>query len=87
MGTHALAGHYSSKKAFIEGTFAKLDLVLPQGAQLCRASSRESGSAADVKRLTGCRRQVSEARHAAVRTSPRQHVAFIIDTGTFMGKL
>ena len=34
MGTHPLAGHYSSKKAFIEGTFAKLGLVLPQGAQL-----------------------------------------------------
>jgi ketosteroid isomerase-like protein len=29
-----LAGHYSSKKAFIEGTFAKLGRVLPQGAQL-----------------------------------------------------
>src|ERR1700739_868165 len=34
MGTHPLAGHYSSKKAFMEGTFAKLGRVLPQGAQL-----------------------------------------------------
>jgi ketosteroid isomerase-like protein len=34
MGTHPLAGHYLSKKAFREGTFAKLDKVLPQGAQL-----------------------------------------------------
>jgi len=34
MGTHPLAGHYPSKKAFIEGTFAKLGRVLPQGAQL-----------------------------------------------------
>jgi hypothetical protein len=34
MGTHPLAGHYLSKKAFIEGTFAKLARVLPQGAQL-----------------------------------------------------
>ena len=34
MGTHPLAGHYSSKKAFIEGTFAELGRVLPQGAQL-----------------------------------------------------
>jgi uncharacterized protein len=34
MGTHPLAGHYVSKKAFIEGTFAKLGQVLPQGAQL-----------------------------------------------------
>src|ERR1700740_323813 len=33
-GTHPLAGHYLSKKAFIEGTFAKLDKVLPQGTQL-----------------------------------------------------
>ena len=34
MGTHPLAGQYPSKKAFIEGTFAKLGQVLPQGAQL-----------------------------------------------------
>jgi ketosteroid isomerase-like protein len=33
-GTHPLAGHYLSKKAFIEGTFAKLGQVLPQGAEL-----------------------------------------------------
>jgi uncharacterized protein len=34
MGTHPLSGHYLSKKAFIEGTFAKLGQVLPNGAQL-----------------------------------------------------
>jgi ketosteroid isomerase-like protein len=34
MGTHPLAGHYPSKKAFIEGTFEKLGQVLPGGAQL-----------------------------------------------------
>jgi hypothetical protein len=34
MGTHPLAGHYPSKAAFIEGTFAKLGRVLPEGAQL-----------------------------------------------------
>jgi ketosteroid isomerase-like protein len=34
MGTHPLAGHYLSKEAFIEGTFAKLGQVLPHGAQL-----------------------------------------------------
>ena len=34
MGTHPLAGHYLSKDAFIEGTFAKLGQVLPHGAQL-----------------------------------------------------
>ena len=33
-GTHPLAGHYLSKKAFIEGTFTKLGKVLPQGAEL-----------------------------------------------------
>jgi hypothetical protein len=33
-GTHPLAGHYLSKRAFIEGTFAKLSRVLPNGAQL-----------------------------------------------------
>jgi ketosteroid isomerase-like protein len=33
-GTHPLAGHYHSKKAFREGTFAKLSQVLPNGAQL-----------------------------------------------------
>jgi uncharacterized protein len=34
MGTHPLAGHYRSKQAFREGTFAKLHQVLPEGAQL-----------------------------------------------------
>ncbi len=34
MGTHPLAGHYRSKKAFREGTFAKLGQVLQNGAQL-----------------------------------------------------
>ena len=33
-GTYPLAGHYLSKKAFIEGTFTKLSQVLPNGAQL-----------------------------------------------------
>src|ERR1700683_5758845 len=34
MGTHPLAGHYRSKKAFREGTFVKLGQVLQNGAQL-----------------------------------------------------
>jgi hypothetical protein len=34
MGTHPLAGHYSSKNAFKQGTFSKLGKVLPKGAQL-----------------------------------------------------
>jgi ketosteroid isomerase-like protein len=34
MGTHPLAGHYLCKKAFREGTFAKLGQVLTGGAEL-----------------------------------------------------
>lgn len=34
MGTHPLAGHYLSKQAFREGTFAKLGKVLPHGTRL-----------------------------------------------------
>ena len=34
MGTHPLAGHYRSKQAFVEGTFAKLNQVLSKGAEL-----------------------------------------------------
>ena len=34
MGTHPLAGHYASKRAFVAGTFSKLGRVLPQEAQL-----------------------------------------------------
>jgi len=34
MDTRPLVGHYRSKQAFLEGTFAKLGRVLPQGAQL-----------------------------------------------------
>jgi uncharacterized protein len=34
MGTHPLAGHYRSKQAFIDGTFAKLNHVLDRGAEL-----------------------------------------------------
>src|SRR5262249_24028762 len=33
-GTHPLAGHYKSKADFLAGTFAKLNKVLPGGAQL-----------------------------------------------------
>ena len=34
IGTHPLAGRYTSKGSFIAGTFAKLGKVLPNGAQL-----------------------------------------------------
>ena len=33
-GTHHLAGHYHTKKEFLQGTFEKLSKVLPEGAQL-----------------------------------------------------
>ena len=33
-GTHPLAGHYLSKQAFIDGTFAKLNQVLLKGVEL-----------------------------------------------------
>ena len=34
MGTHPLAGHYLSKRAFQDATFDRLGKVLPKGAQL-----------------------------------------------------
>jgi ketosteroid isomerase-like protein len=34
MGTHPLAGHYRTKAAFVAGTFAKLNRVLPHGTRL-----------------------------------------------------
>ena len=34
MGTHPLAGRYRSKADFLAGTFNKLALVLPEGAEL-----------------------------------------------------
>jgi uncharacterized protein len=34
MGTHPLAGRYRSKADFLGGTFNKLALVLPEGAEL-----------------------------------------------------
>src|ERR1700678_999939 len=49
MGTHPLAGHYPSKKAFIEGTFAKLAKVLPQGAQLQTENVLVEGNQAVVE--------------------------------------
>ena len=33
-GAHPLAGHYFSKQAFRDGTFAKLGKILPRGAQI-----------------------------------------------------
>jgi ketosteroid isomerase-like protein len=48
-GTHPLAGHYRSKAAFIEGTFAKLSKVLPRGAQLHVENVLLSGDAAVVE--------------------------------------
>ena len=48
-GTHPLAGHYHSKAAFIEGTFAKLGKVLPKGAQLHIENLLVSGDDAVVE--------------------------------------
>jgi uncharacterized protein len=48
-GTHPLAGHYHSKAAFIEGTFAKLSKVLPKGAQLHVENVLVSGDDAAVE--------------------------------------
>jgi len=48
-GTHPLAGHYRSKAAFIEGTFAKLSKVLPKGAQLHIENLLVSGDDAVVE--------------------------------------
>lgn len=49
MGTHPLAGHYLGKKAFREGTFAKLGKVLPEGAQLNVESVLVQGDEAAVE--------------------------------------
>ena len=48
-GTHPLGGHYHSKAAFIEGTFAKLSKVLPKGAQLHVENLLVSGDDAAVE--------------------------------------
>jgi len=48
-GTHPLAGHYRSKAAFVEGTFAKLGKVLPKGAQLHVENVLVSGDNAVVE--------------------------------------
>ena len=49
MGTHPLAGHYPSKRAFEEGTFTKLGKVLPDGAQLHVTNVIVSGDMAVVE--------------------------------------
>jgi uncharacterized protein len=49
MGTHPLAGHYSSKAAFKAGTFSKLGKVLPGGAQLNLTHAFVAGDTAVVE--------------------------------------
>jgi uncharacterized protein len=49
MGTHPLAGHYSSKAAFKAGTFSKLAKVLPGGVQLEVTHAFVSGDIAVVE--------------------------------------
>ena len=49
MGTHPLAGHYPSKRAFVDATFSKLGKVLPKGAQLRVANEIVAGDTAVVE--------------------------------------
>jgi ketosteroid isomerase-like protein len=53
MGTHPLAGHYTSKAAFKAGTFSKLGKVLPGGAQLQVTHAFVSGTVAVVELVSG----------------------------------
>jgi ketosteroid isomerase-like protein len=48
-GTHPLAGHYHSKADFLSHTFAKLNRVLPQGAELHVEHALVSGDWAVVE--------------------------------------
>jgi uncharacterized protein len=48
-GTHPLAGHYHSKADFLTHTFARLNQVLPQGAQLYVEHAVVSGDWAVVE--------------------------------------
>lgn len=48
-GTHPLAGHYQSKEQFFSNTFAKLNKVLPGGAQLNVENVLTSGDWAVVE--------------------------------------
>jgi ketosteroid isomerase-like protein len=49
MGTHPLAGHYTSKKAFLDATFAKLIPLFPYGLQLHVEDITIAGSRAIVE--------------------------------------
>ncbi|MEM1130566.1 MAG: nuclear transport factor 2 family protein [Pseudomonadota bacterium] len=49
MGTHPLAGHYTSKAAFLAGTFEKLGPVLPEGTQLVVENVLQDGDWAVVE--------------------------------------
>ena len=53
MGTHPLAGHYTSKAAFRAGTFSKLGKVLTDGAQLRVTHAFVAGSVAVVELESG----------------------------------
>jgi uncharacterized protein len=53
MGTHPLAGHYTSKAAFIAGTFDKLSEVLCDGAQLSVEDLSVNGDRAVVELRSG----------------------------------
>ena len=53
MGTHPLAGHYHSKRAFQEATFSKLGKVLPNGAELRVANVIVVGDMAVIELVSG----------------------------------
>lgn len=48
-GTHPLAGHYRSKKDFIDHTFERLNQILPGGTQLHVQAIHTSGNWAIVE--------------------------------------
>ena len=49
MGTHPLAGHSLSDKAFIDHMFFRLSPMLPQGAQLHNESTTTGKEKSDVR--------------------------------------
>jgi uncharacterized protein len=53
MGTHPLAGHYHSKRAFQEATFSKLGKVLPNGAELRVTNVIVAGDMAVIELVSG----------------------------------
>ena len=66
MGTHPLAGHYPSKRAFVDATFSKLGKVLPKGAQLRVTNEIVAGT---PQWLSWCRTQRRSTACASTTTT------------------